>query len=157
MNVLPLRSVFYIVLAMAVMVGVVAVAACGGSDDDGDTPASAATALSGTIAIAGSSTVFPISEAVAEEFSKANPGLRVNVASTGTGSGGRAMCQEGTIEVWDASRPAKQEKEVDVCAENGIELIELPVAFDALSGGGESGQRLDAVSDGRAVEDHLRT
>ena len=133
MNVLPLRSVFYIVLAMAVMVGVVAVAACGGSDDDGDTPASAATALSGTIAIAGSSTVFPISEAVAEEFSKANPGLRVNVASTGTGSGGRAMCQEGTIEVWDASRPAKQEKEVDVCAENGIELIELPVAFDALS------------------------
>ena len=43
------------------------------------------------------------------------------------------MCQEGTIEVWDASRPAKQEKEVDVCAENGIELIELPVAFDALS------------------------
>ena len=117
---------------MAVMVGVVAVAACGGSDD-GDTPASAATTLSGTIAIAGSSTVFPISEAVAEEFSKANPGLRVNVASTGTGSGGRAMCQEGTIEVWDASRPAKQEKEVDVCAENGIELIELPVAFDALS------------------------
>ena len=74
MNVLSLRSVFYIVLAMAVMVGVVAVAACGGSDDDGDTPASAATTLSGTIAIAGSSTVFPISEAVAEEFSKANLG-----------------------------------------------------------------------------------
>ena len=133
MNVLPLRSVFYIVLAMAVMVGVVAVAACGGSDDDGDTPASAATTLSGTIAIAGSSTVFPISEAVAEEFSKANPGLRVNVASTGTGAGGRAMCGEGTIEVWSASRPAKQESEIDVCTGNGIELIELPVAFDALS------------------------
>ena len=132
MNVLPLRSVFYIVLAMAVMVGVVAVAACGGSDD-GEIPGPSTSALSGTIAVAGSSTVFPISEAVAEEFSKANPGLRVNVASTGTGAGGRAMCQEGTIEVWDASRPAKQEEEVDVCAENGIELIELPVAFDALS------------------------
>ena len=126
MNEWPLRSVFYIVLAMAVMVGVVAVTACGGSDDEGET-------LSGTIAVAGSSTVFPISEAVAEEFSKANPGLRVNVASTGTGAGGRAMCQEGTIEVWDASRPAKQESEIDVCTGNGIELIELPVAFDALS------------------------
>ncbi len=126
MNEWPLRSVFYIVLAMAVMVGVVAVTACGGSDDEGET-------LSGTIAVAGSSTVFPISEAVAEEFSKANPGLRVNVASTGTGAGGRAMCQEGTIEVWDASRPAKQESEIDVCTGNGIEVIELPVAFDALS------------------------
>ena len=133
MNVLPLRSVFYIVLAMALMAGVVAVAACGGSDDDGDTPASAATALSGTIAVVGSSTVFPISEAVAEEFSKANPGARVNVASTGTGAGGRAMCQEGTVEVWSASRPAKQESEIDVCTGNGIEVIELPVAFDALS------------------------
>ena len=126
MNEWPLRSVFYIVLAMAVMAGVVAVTACGGSDDEGET-------LSGTIAVAGSSTVFPISEAVAEEFSKANPGLRVNVASTGTGAGGRAMCQEGTIEVWDASRPAKQESEIDVCTGNGIEVIELPVAFDALS------------------------
>ena len=139
MNEWPLRSVFYIVLAMAVMVGVVAVAACGGSDDDGETTAPAAgtavpsTSALGTIAVAGSSTVFPISEAVAEEFSKANPGLRVNVASTGTGAGGRAMCQEGTIEVWDASRPAKQESEIDVCTGNGIEVIELPVAFDALS------------------------
>ena len=133
MNVLPLRSAFYIVLAMAVVAGVVAVAACGGSDDDGEIPGPSTSALSGTIAVVGSSTVFPISEAVAEEFSKANPDVRVNVASTGTGSGGRAMCQEGRIEVWDASRPAKQEKEVDVCAENGIELIELPVAFDALS------------------------
>ena len=133
MNVLPLRSVFYIVLAMALMAGVVAVAACGGSDDDGETTAPVATALSGTIAVVGSSTVFPISEAVAEEFSKANPGARVNVASTGTGAGGRAMCQEGTVEVWSASRPAKQESEIDVCTGNGIEVIELPVAFDALS------------------------
>ena len=129
----PLRSVFYIVLVMALMAGVVAVAACGGSDDDGETTAPVATALSGTIAVVGSSTVFPISEAVAEEFSKANPGARVNVASTGTGAGGRAMCQEGTVEVWNASRPAKQEAEIDVCTGNGIEVIELPVAFDALS------------------------
>ena len=126
MSVLPLRRVVYIVLAMAVVAGVVAVAACG----DGEGGASG---LSGTIFVAGSSTVFPISEAVAEEFSRANPRVRVNVGSTGTGAGGRAMCEQGTIDVWNASRPAKQEKEVDLCTENGMELIELPVAFDALS------------------------
>lgn len=142
MSVLSLKKVFYIVVAMAAMAGVVVVGACGGGGDGGESPAPASTQasgasgsqnLSGTIAVAGSSTVFPISEAVAEEFSKANSGVRVNVASTGTGAGGRAMCEEGTIDVWNASRPAKQDKEVDVCAANGIELIELPVAFDALS------------------------
>ena len=87
--------------------------------------------LTGDVAIAGSSTVFPISEAVAEEFSIANKNVRVNVASTGTGAGGRAMCA-GEIQVWDASRPAK-DSELQACADNGIEVIELPVAFDALS------------------------
>ncbi len=87
--------------------------------------------LTGEVAVAGSSTVFPISEAVAEEFSIANPDVRVNVASTGTGAGGRAMCA-GEIQVWNASRPAK-DSELETCAENGIEVIELPVAFDALS------------------------
>ena len=116
----------HIVVMLAAMVGVVVVAACGGGD--------ASSRISkGPIAVVGSSTVFPISEAVAEEFSKANRGVRVNVASTGTGAGGRAMCQKGTVEVWNASRPAKQDKEVDVCAQNGIGIIELPVAFDALS------------------------
>ena len=126
MSVLPLRRVVYIVLAMAAMIGVVVVAACGGGEGG-------ASGLSGTIFVAGSSTVFPISEAVAEEFSRANPRVRVNVGSTGTGAGGRAMCEQGTIDVWNASRPAKQEEEVDLCTENGMELIELPVAFDALS------------------------
>ena len=136
MSYLPFRRVFYVVLATVAMAGVVAVAACGGGEDGGDSPAPNASDpqnLSGTIAVAGSSTVFPISEAVAEEFSKANSGVRVNVASTGTGAGGRAMCQEGTVDVWNASRPAKQDKEVDACTSNGTEIIELPVAFDALS------------------------
>ena len=121
-----------------------AAAACGGrapGEPEGNGAATVAKAvvaqesrdgLSGTVAIAGSSTVFPISEAVAEEFSKKHSGVRVNVASTGTGAGGRAMCEQGTIQIWDASRPATQ-PEIDECLENGIELIELPVAFDALS------------------------
>ncbi len=98
--------------------------ACGGGEGSASQPP-------GQIAVAGSSTVFPISEAVAEEFSIANPDVRVNVASTGTGAGGRAMCA-GEIQVWNASRPAK-DSELETCAENGVEVIELPVAFDALS------------------------
>ena len=103
-------------------------AACGGDDPTGPV---AAPGLRGTVAIAGSSTVFPISEAIAEEFSKATSGVRVNVGSTGTGAGFRAICA-GDVQVSNASRPVKQ-SEIDTCAENDIELIEIPVAFDALS------------------------
>ena len=129
-------------IALPVLVGALAASllafalACGGSGEGPtSTPRAQTTApsanLAGEIAIAGSSTVFPISEAVAEEFSIANPNVRANVASTGTGAGGRAMCA-GEIQVWNASRPAK-DSELESCAENGIEVIELPVAFDALS------------------------
>ena len=117
----------------AVLLLVVLLAACGGDPTATSalaTNTSSAT-LSGTIAIAGSSTVFPISEAIAEEFKKENPGVRPNVASTGTGAGFRAICA-GDTQVSNASRPVKQ-KEIDSCAENDIELIEIPVAFDALS------------------------
>ena len=118
-------------MALPALLGALAVSllafslACGGADDP------TAPQATGEIAVSGSSTVFPISAAVSEEFSIANPDVRVNVASTGTGAGGRAMCA-GEIEVWNASRPAK-DTELEVCAENGIEVIELPVAFDALS------------------------
>ena len=117
-------------IVLPALVGALAVSllafalACGGGEGSTSQPP-------GQIAVAGSSTVFPISEAVAEEFSIANPDVRVNVASTGTGAGGRAMCA-GEIQVWNASRPAK-DSELETCAENGIEVIELPVAFDALS------------------------
>ena len=94
-------------------------------------PTEAMMALDGEIAVSGSSTVFPISEAMQVEFQTVQPGVKVNVASTGTGAGGKAMCA-GEIEIWDASRPSKQ-SELDACAEAGIEIIEIPVAFDALS------------------------
>ena len=75
--------------------------------------------------------MFPISEAMQVEFKAVQPDVQVNVGSTGTGAGGKAMCA-GEIEIWDASRPSKQ-SELDTCAEAGIEVIEIPVAFDALS------------------------
>ena len=87
--------------------------------------------LDGAVAIDGSSTVFPITEAMAEEFQKSNPGVKVTVGVSGTGGGFKKFCA-GETDISDASRPIKQ-KEIDACKEGGIEFIELPVAFDALS------------------------
>ena len=87
--------------------------------------------LSGTIRIDGSSTVFPITEAVAEEFQKVNGGVRVTVGISGTG-GGFEKFGRGEVAITGASRPIKP-SEVDLCAKNGIEYIELPVAYDGLA------------------------
>ena len=84
------------------------------------------------VKIDGSSTVYPITEAVAEEFQKAKRGaVRVTVGISGTGGGFKKFCR-GEIDVADASRPILK-KEMQACKEAGIEYIELPVAFDALT------------------------
>lgn len=82
------------------------------------------------IKIDGSSTVYPISEAMAEEFQKATK-TKVTVGESGTGSGFKKFCR-GETDISDASRPISQ-KEMDACKEAGIQYIELPVAFDALT------------------------
>ncbi|MBI2320825.1 MAG: PstS family phosphate ABC transporter substrate-binding protein [Chloroflexi bacterium] len=88
--------------------------------------------ISGTVKIDGSSTVFPISEAMAEEFQKATGGkVRVTVGISGTGGGFKKFCSNET-DVSDASRPILQ-AEIDACKKNGISYVELPVAFDGLS------------------------
>jgi phosphate transport system substrate-binding protein len=84
------------------------------------------------IQIDGSSTVFPITEAVAEEFQKAKKGkIKVTVGISGTGGGFKKFCR-GEIDISDASRPISA-KEIADCKEAGIEYVELPVAFDALT------------------------
>ncbi|NET35604.1 MAG: PstS family phosphate ABC transporter substrate-binding protein [Cyanothece sp. SIO1E1] len=83
------------------------------------------------IQIDGSSTVFPISEAMAEEFQAANPDVRVTVGVSGTGGGFKKFCAGETV-ISDASRPIK-DIEKEACAANGIEYIEIPVAYDALT------------------------
>ncbi len=89
-------------------------------------------ALEGDISIDGSSTVFPITEAMAEEFGNATGGnVKITVGVSGTGGGFKKFCAGETV-ISDASRPIKQ-SEVDLCAESGIEYIELPVAIDGLS------------------------
>ena len=95
-------------------------------------PAMAASAdLSGTIEIDGSSTVFPVSEAVAEEFHKLHPDVRVNVGVSGTG-GGFKRFTAGETDISDASRPIK-DTEAQSAADNGIEYYPLRVAMDGLS------------------------
>ncbi|MDH6098939.1 PstS family phosphate ABC transporter substrate-binding protein [Anabaenopsis sp. FSS-46] len=84
-----------------------------------------------TVQIDGSSTVFPVTEAVAEEFQKAQRGVRVTVGVSGTGGGFKKFCR-GETDISGASRPILQ-KEMDECKAAGIRYIELPVAYDALT------------------------
>lgn len=87
--------------------------------------------LSGTVKLDGSSTVFPISEAVGEEFQKLHPNVRVTVGISGTGGGFKKFCA-GETDISDASRPIK-DSEKELCAKNGITHEEFKVAFDGLS------------------------
>ena len=88
--------------------------------------------LKGDITIDGSSTVYPISEAVAEEFGLLTGGnVRITVGLSGSGGGFKKFCN-GESDITSASRPIKQ-KEVDACLASGVEYVEVPVAIDGLS------------------------
>ena len=84
----------------------------------------------GIVRIDGSSTVFPITEAVAEEFQKATPGARVTVRISGTGGGFQRFCR-GESDISNASRPIKP-TELEACAKASIAFSEVPVAYDGL-------------------------
>jgi phosphate transport system substrate-binding protein len=101
-----------------------AISGCGGEsgDDSG---------LSGFVRVDGSSTVFPVTEAVAEEFQIANPNTRITVGISGTGGGFKKFCA-GETDISDASRPIK-DTEREMCAEAGIEPLEITVAYDGLA------------------------
>jgi phosphate transport system substrate-binding protein len=88
-------------------------------------------AVTGKIDIDGSSTVFKLTQAVAEEFRSDNAGVQIKVDKSGTG-GGFSKFVLGKLDICDASRPIAQ-KEIDLCKENGVEYIELPIAFDAIT------------------------
>jgi phosphate transport system substrate-binding protein len=100
----------------------------GAAQTPGTAPAAAGNAI---VRADGSSTVFPIAEAVAEEFQKANRDIKVTVGISGTGGGFKKFCT-GETDVSNASRPIKP-TEVELCGKNGVEYIELPVAYDGLA------------------------
>jgi phosphate transport system substrate-binding protein len=85
-----------------------------------------------TVKVDGSSTVFPVTEAVAEEFQKSKKNaVRVTVGVSGTGGGFKKFCR-GETDVQNASRPITK-KEIEECKNAGVQFIEMPVAYDALS------------------------
>jgi phosphate transport system substrate-binding protein len=89
-------------------------------------------AMAQIVKIDGSSTVYPITEAVAEDFQKSKKNaIKVTVGISGTGGGFKKFCRN-EIDISDASRPILK-KEMDDCKAAGVEYIELPVAFDALT------------------------
>jgi phosphate transport system substrate-binding protein len=142
------RSVFTFVAGVTLAA---ALASCGGSEtpttptaattpaatgttaakEPAKEPAKAPSNLTGNVTLDGSSTVAPVSKAVAEEFAKGNPGVKVPVGTSGTGGGFKKFCA-GDIDISNASRPIKKKEEED-CAKNGVEFVEIPVAIDGLT------------------------
>lgn len=94
-------------------------------------PASQASAAPASVRIDGSSTVYPITEAVAEEFQRGNRDVRITAGISGTGGGLKRLCG-GEIDVAGASRPIK-ESEVALCGKNAVGYIELPIAYDGIA------------------------
>ena len=113
-------------IAAVTLVGLVAVGCNTQGSGGGD-----ADSLTGTIEIDGSSTVFPISEAVAEEFGKEQSGVNVRVGQSGTGGGFEKFCN-GEIDIADASRPIDDD-EKKACSDKDIDYVELKIAIDGLS------------------------
>jgi phosphate transport system substrate-binding protein len=113
-----------------------ALGACTGGASPSEAPSSASSGppLSGAVTIDGSSTVYPITEAVAEDFQNANSGVKVTAAFSGTGGGFKKFCV-GETDINDASRPIKPDDDGEgkACASNGIEYVELQVAIDGLT------------------------
>jgi phosphate transport system substrate-binding protein len=143
------------ILLLVLVAGLLAVVAagCGGDEEEAAPPAEPAPAepapaepappaeteaaetteaLSGSIEADGSSTVGPLTTAAAEAFQGENPDVVVTVGISGTGGGFERFCA-GETDISDASRPIKEDEEVPICQENGVEYIELPVAVDALT------------------------
>jgi len=102
---------------------VLLLAGCGRGQQEGQ--------LSGAVHIDGSSTVYPLTEAVAEEFMKQYPGVRVTVGISGTGGGFSKFVRKET-DINDASRPIRPVED-SLARQNGVEYIELPVAYDGIA------------------------
>ncbi|MCX7992774.1 MAG: PstS family phosphate ABC transporter substrate-binding protein [Fimbriimonadales bacterium] len=106
-------------------------AACAKQATEGESTTTSKPTLSGTIRVDGSSTVLPISEAIAEDFQKQNPQVQVTVGKSGTGGGFKKFAN-GEIDITGASRPIREEEDA-LCKKNGVEYIEIPIAYDAMA------------------------
>ncbi len=119
----------WLTIVACVSVLALGVAACGDSDDEAS--GSGNGDLSGSIRIDGSSTVAPLTSAIAEEFQAENPDVKVTVGTAGTGGGFEKFCA-GETDISDASRAIEPEEE-EACKKGGIGYEEVHVATDALT------------------------
>jgi len=109
------------------------VAACGDDEESsGGGGGSSAEELKGSIAIDGSSTVYPFAQAAAELFNEENPDVKISVGQSGTGGGFEKFCA-GETDISDASRPIKDDEEVPVCEKGGVKYAEVQIANDGIA------------------------
>jgi phosphate transport system substrate-binding protein len=111
------------------------VAACGDDDADsssGSKSSSSGGAVKGSIAIDGSSTVYPFAQAAAELFNEDNPDVKISVGQSGTGGGFEKFCA-GETDISDASRPIKPDEEAPVCKKGGVSYHEVQIANDGIA------------------------
>lgn len=118
-------------LSFPLIIGLMGIQSCSENNSTAMVNSPEKSDLTGNISIDGSSTVFPITQAMAEDFQEDNEGVKIAIGVSGTGGGFKKFCA-GETDISNASRPIKQE-EIEKCQQEGIEYVELPVAFDALS------------------------
>lgn len=121
-----------LILAAAAGALSLSAAACGSQGGGGGGGQEDGQQLSGSIAIDGSSTVFPFAQAAAEQFMEQNPDVQITVGESGTGGGFEKFCA-GETQVSDASRPIKDDEEVPVCKKNKVSYDEVQVANDGIA------------------------
>ena len=108
------------------------VSACGDDEESSGSGGSGGAKVSGTIAIDGSSTVYPFAQAAAEQFQSENPEVKITVGQSGTGGGFEKFCA-GETDISDASRPIKEDEEVPICEKAGVSYKEIQVANDGIA------------------------
>ena len=125
----------YFLIALLSLALAGGVAACGSDDESGSSGGSSSADsgdLKGSIAIDGSSTVYPFAQAAAELFNEENPDVKISVGQSGTGGGFEKFCA-GETDISDASRPIKPDEEAPVCEKGGIKYSEVQIANDGIA------------------------
>lgn len=128
---MSLKTATLFIVGLSLGIGVIS---CGQKSDAGGGATSTSSAdgsLTGNLSIDGSSTVFPATSAVAEEFTIKNKAVKAAVSESGTGGGFKKFAAK-EIDIAGASRPIKKE-EMEACTKGGVEFIELPIAYDGLT------------------------
>jgi phosphate transport system substrate-binding protein len=127
----------HVLIALLTLALAGGVAACGSDDESSSGGSSSASSsdggdLKGSIAIDGSSTVYPFAQAAAELFNEENPDVKISVGQSGTGGGFEKFCA-GETDISDASRPIKPDEEAPVCQKGGIKYSEVQIANDGIA------------------------